>query len=182
MDYSQPGSSVCGTFQSKILEWVAISFSWGSSRTRDRTHVSCIGRQILYHWAIQEPQSKLGPPMKYSGYPELFLHSSVFKCIFLYLEFPLQIIFLCQAMSTKDYYHWYTKQPWKELLLQSKNIWFQIRVINDLCDFSTNNQCLRDQWFSSHWKENMRMHSCTGWSHVFNTVLDLWLPACLTSA
>ena len=83
MDYSQPGSSVCGTFQSNILEWVAISFSWGSSRTRDRTHVSCIGRQILYHWAIQEPQSKLGPPMKYSGYPELFLHSSVFKCIFL---------------------------------------------------------------------------------------------------
>ena len=30
---------------------VAISFSRESSRTRDQTHVYCIGRQILYHWA-----------------------------------------------------------------------------------------------------------------------------------
>ena len=31
------------------MEWVAICFSRGSSRSRDRTWVSCIGRQILYH-------------------------------------------------------------------------------------------------------------------------------------
>ena len=51
------GSSVHGIFQSRILEWVAIPFSWGSSRPRDWTHVSCvscIGRQLLYHWAIWE--------------------------------------------------------------------------------------------------------------------------------
>ena len=35
-------------FQGKILEWVAISFSRGSSQLRDQTCVSCIGRQILY--------------------------------------------------------------------------------------------------------------------------------------
>jgi len=49
MDYSPPGSSVHGIFQTRILEWVAISYSRGSSR--DQTHdscVSCIGRQILY--------------------------------------------------------------------------------------------------------------------------------------
>ena len=50
MDYSLPGSSVHGIFQARILEWVAISFSRGSSQPRDGTHVSCIscsGRQIL---------------------------------------------------------------------------------------------------------------------------------------
>ena len=36
-------SSVHGIFQARILEWVAISFSRGSSGPRDRTWVSCIG-------------------------------------------------------------------------------------------------------------------------------------------
>ena len=52
MDYSPPGSSVHGIFQERVLEWVAISFSSGSSQPSDRTHVfciSCIGRWILYH-------------------------------------------------------------------------------------------------------------------------------------
>ena len=38
--------------QARILEWVALPSSRGSSRPRDRTHVSyvsCIGRQVLYH-------------------------------------------------------------------------------------------------------------------------------------
>ena len=36
LDYSLPGSSVHGTFQARVLEWVAISFSRVSSRPRDR--------------------------------------------------------------------------------------------------------------------------------------------------
>ena len=42
MDCSPPGSSVHGISQARILEWVAISFSRGSSQPRDRTSVSCI--------------------------------------------------------------------------------------------------------------------------------------------
>ena len=38
----------------RILEWVAISYSRGSSWPRDGTCVSCIGRPILYHWARWE--------------------------------------------------------------------------------------------------------------------------------
>ena len=34
--------------QARVLEWVAISSSRGSSPPRDPTHISCIGRQILY--------------------------------------------------------------------------------------------------------------------------------------
>ena len=44
---------VHGILQARILEWVAIPFSSGSSQHRDGTHVSyisCIGRQILYHY------------------------------------------------------------------------------------------------------------------------------------
>ena len=51
MDCSLPGSSVHEIFQVRILEWVVISFSRGSSQPRDQTHVpfaSCIGRDILY--------------------------------------------------------------------------------------------------------------------------------------
>ena len=43
-----------GISQARILEWVAISFSRGSSWPRDQTHVSCIGRWILYYWATWE--------------------------------------------------------------------------------------------------------------------------------
>ena len=35
MDCSLPGSSVLGIFQARVLEWVAISFSWGSFQPRN---------------------------------------------------------------------------------------------------------------------------------------------------
>ena len=52
MDWSPPGSSVHGILQARILEWVVMSFSRGSSPPSDRTHisyVSWISRQVLYH-------------------------------------------------------------------------------------------------------------------------------------
>ena len=48
-----PGSSVHVIFQARILEWVAISYSRGSSLPRDRTWVSCISRQVLFNTAPQ---------------------------------------------------------------------------------------------------------------------------------
>ena len=51
MDCSSPGSTIHEIFQARILEWVAMPFSRGSSQPRDQTHisyVSCIGRSILY--------------------------------------------------------------------------------------------------------------------------------------
>ena len=50
MDCSLPGSSLIS--QARILEWVVIPFSRGSSQPRNWTQVSCvscIGRQIFYH-------------------------------------------------------------------------------------------------------------------------------------
>ena len=73
MDYSLPGSSVCGISQARTQEWVAISFSRWSSPPRDWTRVSCVDRWILYHWASRESKVKvtqlcltLGNPVDYS--------------------------------------------------------------------------------------------------------------------
>ena len=54
VDCSLPDPFVHGIFQAKVLGWVAISSSTGSSQPRDQTWVSCMGRQILYHCATWE--------------------------------------------------------------------------------------------------------------------------------
>ena len=59
MDCSPPGSSVHGILQARVLEWVAMPFSKGSSWCSDRSHVSCISRWILYHRATWEAQEQI---------------------------------------------------------------------------------------------------------------------------
>ena len=54
VDCSLPGSSVHGILQARILEWVTISFSRGSSWPRDRTRVSRIGGRRFNLWATRE--------------------------------------------------------------------------------------------------------------------------------
>ena len=57
MDCSPPGSSIHGILQARILEWVALPSSRGSSQPSDRTrisYVSCTGRRVLSHGAARE--------------------------------------------------------------------------------------------------------------------------------
>ena len=54
MDCSLPGSSRHGILQARILEWVAIPFSRGSSQPRDGTWVSCIAGRRFNLWATRE--------------------------------------------------------------------------------------------------------------------------------
>ena len=53
-DCSQPGSSVHGILQARILEWVAIPFSKRYSQPRDQTWVSYIAGRFLTVWATIE--------------------------------------------------------------------------------------------------------------------------------
>ena len=53
-DCSLPASSVHGIFQAIVLEWVAISFSRGSSWPRDRTQVSLTVDRRFTIWATRE--------------------------------------------------------------------------------------------------------------------------------
>ena len=55
MDCSLPGSPIHGILQAIVLEGVAISFSRGSSRPRDRTRVSRIVDRRFTVWATREP-------------------------------------------------------------------------------------------------------------------------------
>ena len=52
MDYNLPGFSVHGIFQARILEWVAVPISRGSSQPRDRTRVSHIVGRFFTIWVI----------------------------------------------------------------------------------------------------------------------------------
>ena len=64
MDCNLPGSSVHGIFQARILEWVAISFSRGSSQPRGRTWVSSIASRrftflISFDTSVGKPVKSL---------------------------------------------------------------------------------------------------------------------------
>ena len=70
MDCSLLGSSLHGILQARVPEWVAISFSMGSSQPRDRTRVSRIPGRCFNLWATREAliNSKLGINISYDCY------------------------------------------------------------------------------------------------------------------
>ena len=71
MACSPPASSVHGLSQVRVLEWVAISFSRGSSHPRDQT-IFCIAMWILYHCTTSEA----GGP----NYLWIFLNDKMLLC------------------------------------------------------------------------------------------------------
>ena len=84
MDCSLPGS-IREIFQARILEWVAISFSRGSSRPRDQTLVSCIEGRCFYH-------------LSHQGSPRL-IHKYY---TYIAIELIFRYIILCTQISTLD--------------------------------------------------------------------------------
>ena len=55
---SSPGSSVHGILQARILEWVAIPFTRGSSWPRDQTRVFCIAGRFFTVWVTGKSQNE----------------------------------------------------------------------------------------------------------------------------
>ena len=66
MGYSLPSPSVHGILQARILAWVAIPFSRGSSPPRDRTQVSLIAGRLFIIWATREVHIHFQFYMEYS--------------------------------------------------------------------------------------------------------------------
>ena len=60
--------TVHGILQARILEWVAVPFSRGSSQPRDRTQVSHIAGRFFTSWATREAQGNSGQPMVNSNF------------------------------------------------------------------------------------------------------------------
>ena len=74
VDCSPPGSSVLGILQARILEWVSIPFSRGSSWPRDQTRISCIAGRFF-----TEPPGKprvVGPQILWPHEEEISSKSS----------------------------------------------------------------------------------------------------------
>ena len=82
MDCSPLGSSIHGISQARILEWVAISLSWGCSWPRGLLHC----RQILYCCATKEAPISL-------CFSKLFLCLFCFLCFFFPFAFCLHFVF-----------------------------------------------------------------------------------------
>ena len=77
VDYNPPGSSVHGVLQARILEWVVMPSSRGSSRPRGQSHMSC-----LRHWQMvsfttsatwevptKTPWSQINDKINFKGFP-----------------------------------------------------------------------------------------------------------------
>ena len=102
MDSGLPGSSDQGISQARILEWVAIFFFRRSSWSRDLTDISCIGRQILYHWASRKAQSYVKYMFKFIRNFQTVFQVAVTFCVLLsnvreiYLLHIIGSIWCCQ--------------------------------------------------------------------------------------
>ena len=81
IDCSPPGPSAHGILQARLLQWVAMPFSRGSSRPRDWTCiscVSCIARRFFPHWAAWEALASAAHPLQSSM---TACHTQRFQCL-----------------------------------------------------------------------------------------------------
>ena len=104
MDCSPPSSSIHGILQARILEWIAISFSKGSSQPRDRTHVSRIVDRHFTVWANVAdtvhpcfngilPQSYFSLFFKHMPAELAFFNWTIFKVFIAFVTILLLICF-----------------------------------------------------------------------------------------
>ena len=108
MDCNPLGSSVHGIILARILEWVAIPYSRGFSRPRDRTYISwgsCLDRQILYHWATWEvPSFPYSHPKTFSELLVRWWFCGFVSASVLNLGYLDDLAWLGRIISWK---HWY---------------------------------------------------------------------------
>ena len=118
MDYSPPGSSVNGILQARILEWVTIPFSGGSSWPRDWTHMFCIAGsfftteppekpQNMWHWRLQGLHMEKQEGVR-SREPTLYICSQIGRINIVKMSILLQycsilskVIYRLNAISIK---------------------------------------------------------------------------------
>ena len=74
LDCSPPGPSVHGILQARMLEWVAMPFSRGSSRPRDQTPVSCIAGRFFTIWATSPIVTGNRSTSHFSSFSFYFMH------------------------------------------------------------------------------------------------------------
>ena len=132
VDYSLLGSSVPEISQARILEWVAIFPSRRLSWPRDGIHISCIsciGRQILYHWATWEaPKATIDhPKMCDRGPVSIKLYSWT-------LKYEFHISFIWHQML---FFFWFFSSEFSNVkaILSSRAVQKQATGSDLVCEF-----------------------------------------------
>ena len=92
MDCSPPGSSIHEILQARILEWVAVPFSKGSSQPRDWTQVSHIAGRFFTSWARREAWATMEPQTIYFTQC-LFISSWHFPAIINLFIIPIGLLY-----------------------------------------------------------------------------------------
>ena len=118
MDCSLPGSSVHGILQTRILDWVASTFSKGFSRPRDWTWASCFAGRFFAIWATRKQEAPPDSANKThsSAYPPtqalVFLLLCIFsfedsfcECLLIIFQEPNSV--LCAGNLTLYLFHKY---------------------------------------------------------------------------
>ena len=95
MECSPPGSSVHGILWARILEWVAISFSRGSSLPSD---LHC--RQVLHHLSHQGSPYYVCVCVCVCVYIYIYIH--MYICVYIYIH-----MYICTYMYIYIYIHMY---------------------------------------------------------------------------
>ena len=119
LDCSLSSSSVYGAVQARMLEWVAIPFSRGSSQPRDQTWVSCIAGRFFTIWATREAQwdssqwfhksfwqfLTISPTPTPSGHPSSRAVISLM---------PYENVIVLDSLTTFGGYSWFSLSLWWE--------------------------------------------------------------------
>ena len=111
MDCSLPGSPVHEISQARILEWIAISFSRGSSKPRDRTQFSCIAGRLFTNWATREAHPRY--------YSRRYLQIPLVPLYYFFFSEPVVLsyilcnllIYMCSCLSYRHRFL-YCKSHW----------------------------------------------------------------------
>ena len=101
------GPSVHGILQTRVLEWVAIPFSRGSSPPRDRTWVSWIAGRFFTIWVTREASN--------------LVHLFFQKYVFIYFIWPLWVLTVELRIFNFSCSMWYLV-PWPGIELWASGI------------------------------------------------------------
>ena len=145
--HSLPEPSVHGIFQARILKWVAISYSRGSSQPRDQScvsYISCIGRWNVYHWATWVVLSGI-------------ILTSVYKllCYSLVLCFWANyVLFLCLHLYQKLLWGFHEIRIWIDTYPGTR----KLNIFNKCClSLYQTSSCLKREKAYSFWSGSIQI-------------------------
>ena len=95
MDCGPPGSSARGILQGRILEWVALLFSRGSSHPRNQTLVSCITGRFFTIWAMGSPTY-----IFINTHINMYIYIPLYISIYIY---PSVCVYICVCVYTHTF-------------------------------------------------------------------------------